>query len=134
MGRRKRVVHVAIGERRELARELRVVRLFLAMKPQVFEEQKLARLQRPRERLRLRPHAVGGERHRLRQERGQPFGDGTEQTLFPLDNGAALAITTAKVLSPKETDYDGKGLKPDVAVAAGAGDPLEQAVRALRAG
>lgn len=64
----------------------------------------------------------------------QTFGDGTEQTLFPLDNGAALSITTAKVLSPKATDYDGKGLKPDVAVPAGAGDPLEQAVRALRAG
>lgn len=65
----------------------------------------------------------------------QTFGDGTEQTLFPLDNGAALAITTAKVLSPKEIDYDGKGLKPDVAVAAVAGDdrPLEQALRALRA-
>jgi carboxyl-terminal processing protease len=66
----------------------------------------------------------------------QTFGDGTEQTLFPLDNGAALSITTAKMLSPKEIDYDGKGLKPDVAVpATGAGEdrPLEQALRAVRA-
>jgi C-terminal peptidase prc len=65
----------------------------------------------------------------------QTFGDGTEQTLFPLDNGAALAITTAKVYSPKELDYDGKGLKPDVTVPATPGDdrPLEQALRALRA-
>jgi C-terminal peptidase prc len=65
----------------------------------------------------------------------QTFGDGTEQTLFPLDNGAALALTTAKVFSPKDLDYDGKGLKPDVAVPAtpGADKTLEQALRALRA-
>jgi carboxyl-terminal processing protease len=65
----------------------------------------------------------------------QTFGDGTEQTLFPLDNGGALSITTAKVLSPKEMDYDGKGLKPDVAVPSGAGEDrsLEQALRAVRA-
>jgi carboxyl-terminal processing protease len=65
----------------------------------------------------------------------QTFGDGTEQTLFPLDNGAALCVTTAKMLSPKEVDYDGKGLKPDVVVpaVAGADRPLEQALRAVRA-
>jgi carboxyl-terminal processing protease len=64
----------------------------------------------------------------------QTFGDGTEQTLFPLDNGAALSITTAKMFSPKEVDYDGKGLKPDVVVAAEAGNdrPLEQALRTVR--
>lgn len=65
----------------------------------------------------------------------QTFGDGTEQTLFPLDNGSALSITTAKMLSPKELDFDGKGLKPDVAAPAvpGSDRPLEQALRALRA-
>jgi len=64
----------------------------------------------------------------------QTFGDGTEQTLFPLDNGAALSITTAKMFSPKEVDYDGKGLKPDVVVATepGSDRPLEQALRTVR--
>jgi C-terminal peptidase prc len=63
----------------------------------------------------------------------QTFGDGTEQTLFPLDNGGALELTTAKLFAPKEGDFDGKGLKPDVAVpAAGADSILEQALRALR--
>jgi carboxyl-terminal processing protease len=62
------------------------------------------------------------------------FGDGTEQTVLPLENGAALSITTAKMLTRKGTDYDGKGLKPDVAVAASAGaDPaLDQALRLVR--
>jgi C-terminal peptidase prc len=64
----------------------------------------------------------------------QTFGDGTEQTLFPLDNGGALELTTAKLFAPKDGDFDGKGLKPDVVIAGGAaGDAiLEQALRALR--
>jgi carboxyl-terminal processing protease len=62
------------------------------------------------------------------------FGDGTEQTVLPLENGAALSITTAKMLTRNGTDYDTKGLKPDVAVAASAGadHALEQALHLVR--
>src|SRR5262249_18480904 len=46
---------------------------------------------------------------------GSPtFGDGTEQTIMPLDDGAAVSITSGKFLTPKRVDFDEKGLKPDV--------------------
>jgi C-terminal peptidase prc len=63
------------------------------------------------------------------------FGDGTEQVIMPLDNGAAVSITCAKFLTPKRVDFDGKGLKPDVLVPAAPGldRQLEQAVKSLRA-
>lgn len=66
---------------------------------------------------------------------GTTFGDGTEQTIMPLDNGAAVSITSGKFFSPKRLPYDGKGLKPDVVVPAGPGldKQLEQAVKSLRA-
>jgi carboxyl-terminal processing protease len=63
------------------------------------------------------------------------FGDGTEQTIMPLDNGAAVCVTSAHFLTPKHVDFDGKGLKPDVAIPASPGldRQLEQAVKSLRA-
>jgi len=63
------------------------------------------------------------------------FGDGTEQTILPLDNGAAISVTCAKFFTPKHLDFDGKGLKPDVVVPAAPGldRQLEQAVKSLRA-
>jgi len=63
------------------------------------------------------------------------FGDGTEQTIMPLENGAAVSITSGKFLTPKRADFDGKGLKPDFAIPAGPGldKQLEQAVKSLRA-
>ncbi len=63
------------------------------------------------------------------------FGDGTEQTILPLDNGAAVSITSGKFLTLKHLEFDGKGLKPDVAIPAGPGldRQLEQAVKSLRA-
>jgi carboxyl-terminal processing protease len=63
------------------------------------------------------------------------FGDGTEQVILPLDNGAAVSVTTAKFFTPKRLDFDGKGLKPDVVVPAAPGldRQLEQAVKSLRA-
>jgi C-terminal processing protease CtpA/Prc len=63
------------------------------------------------------------------------FGDGTEQTIMPLDNGAAVCVTSARFLTPKHVDFDGKGLKPDVVVPASPGldRQLEQAVKSLRA-
>lgn len=56
------------------------------------------------------------------------FGDGTEQALFRLDDGSGVSVTRAKMLTSKALDFDGKGLKADVAPQ---GDPLDTAVRAL---
>jgi carboxyl-terminal processing protease len=62
------------------------------------------------------------------------FGDGTEQLIVPLQNGAAISLTTAKMFTRNGVDFDGKGLKPDevVAPAAGADRALEQALRLVR--
>jgi len=58
------------------------------------------------------------------------FGDGTQQDVVPLDNGAAISITRAKMLSPKGVDFDGKGLAVDNP--SGPGDAgIEAALKAL---
>jgi C-terminal peptidase prc len=77
----------------------------------------------------LRDHAVG------KLFGSTTFGDGTEQVVMPLENGAAVSITSGKLFTPKRVDFNGKGLKPDVAIPAGPGldRQLEQAVKALRA-
>lgn len=46
----------------------------------------------------------------------QTFGKGIVQTLFPLDNGAGLKLTTARYLTPNKHDIHKKGVKPDVIV------------------
>jgi C-terminal peptidase prc len=56
------------------------------------------------------------------------FGDGTEQELIPLETGAGISITRAKMLTSKSLDFEGKGLKADVAPQ---GDPIETAVKTL---
>jgi carboxyl-terminal processing protease len=56
------------------------------------------------------------------------FGDGTEQELMTLDNGAGLTITRARMLTDKGQEYDGHGLKPDLPAP---GDSLDAAVKAL---
>lgn len=62
----------------------------------------------------------------------QTFGDGTEEQVIPLSNGDAISITHAHMLTPKGTDFDDKGLKPDVP--AGPGDlGIDAAVKALPA-
>jgi carboxyl-terminal processing protease len=58
------------------------------------------------------------------------FGDGSEQELTLLDNGAGISITRAHMLTSKGVDFDGKGLKADVTPQ---GDPVEAAVKALTA-
>jgi C-terminal peptidase prc len=58
------------------------------------------------------------------------FGDGTQQELTLLDNGAGISITRAKMLTSKSVDFDGKGLKADVTPQ---GDAVEAAVKALAA-
>jgi carboxyl-terminal processing protease len=56
------------------------------------------------------------------------FGDGSEQELVRMDNGVGISITRGRMLTSKGGDFDGKGLKADVAPE---GDPIEAAVKAL---
>lgn len=44
------------------------------------------------------------------------FGKGIVQTVFPLDNGAGLKMTTARYLTPNKNDIHEKGVQPDVPV------------------
>lgn len=44
------------------------------------------------------------------------FGKGRVQTITPLQDGSAVAITTAKYLTPKGTDIHKKGIDPDVVI------------------
>lgn len=44
------------------------------------------------------------------------FGKGIVQTVFPLDNGAGLKLTTARYLTPGKHDIHKKGVQPDVVV------------------
>lgn len=46
------------------------------------------------------------------------FGKGRVQTILPLNDGSAVAITTAKYLTPNGTDIHKKGIAPDVEVEA----------------
>ena len=46
------------------------------------------------------------------------FGKGRVQTILPLPDGSAVAITTAKYLTPKGTDIHKKGIAPDIEVEA----------------
>lgn len=42
------------------------------------------------------------------------FGKGVVQTVYPLDNGAGLKLTTARYLTPDRHDINLKGIEPDV--------------------
>lgn len=42
------------------------------------------------------------------------FGKGIVQTIFPLEDGDAIKITTAKYFTPKGNYIHGKGIKPDI--------------------
>ncbi len=44
------------------------------------------------------------------------FGKGVVQTLFPLDNGAGLKLTTARYLTPDRHDINKRGIEPDVKI------------------
>jgi carboxyl-terminal processing protease len=44
------------------------------------------------------------------------FGKGLVQTVFPLEGGGALALTTARYLTPKLRDIERKGISPDIEV------------------
>jgi len=68
----------------------------------------------------------------------QTFGKGAVQSVFPLPDGAALKVTTARYVTPKGRNIDRVGIMPDIVVAeppdAKRGDPAAdpQLARALR--
>lgn len=65
------------------------------------------------------------------------FGKGVVQSIFPLPDGAALKVTTARYVTPKGRNIDRVGITPDIVVAEPAdakrGDPADdpQLARAL---
>ncbi|MBS3971077.1 MAG: peptidase S41, partial [Clostridia bacterium] len=44
------------------------------------------------------------------------FGKGLVQSLFPIGDGAALKLTTARYLTPGERDINEKGIEPDIEI------------------
>ena len=44
------------------------------------------------------------------------FGKGVMQETYTLSDGSAIKLTTAKYYTPKGTNYDGVGIKPDYEV------------------
>jgi carboxyl-terminal processing protease len=44
------------------------------------------------------------------------FGKGIVQTIYPLDSGTSVKLTTAKYLTPNKVDIHKKGIEPDVKV------------------
>ena len=78
---RERIVHVAVGQLRELAREAVVVLFLLGVEAEVLQQQQIAGLQRLGVRARRLADAVGRERHRSRQEWREPLGDGLQRVL-----------------------------------------------------
>ncbi len=44
------------------------------------------------------------------------FGKGSVQTILPMENGAALKITTARYYTPKDRSIQATGIEPDVTV------------------
>ncbi|MCC6443002.1 MAG: PDZ domain-containing protein [Armatimonadetes bacterium] len=66
---------------------------------------------------------------------GQPtYGSGKMQTLIALNDGSAMTITTARYLTPRGADLNGKGLKPDTAVTGSPDAQLQAALRMAQAG
>lgn len=64
------------------------------------------------------------------------FGKGIVQTVFPLEGGAGLKLTTARYLTPARNDIHEKGIQPDVEVKAledrSRDVQLEQAVEVMK--
>ncbi len=46
----------------------------------------------------------------------QTFGKGSVQTILPLNNGAAIKLTTARYFTPKGRSIQAKGIAPDIVV------------------
>ena len=64
------------------------------------------------------------------------FGKGVVQTVFPLDNGAGLKLTTARYLTPDRNDIHQIGVEPDIPVESPADrsrdSQLEQAIEVMK--
>lgn len=64
------------------------------------------------------------------------FGKGIVQTVFPLDNGAGLKLTTARYLTPDRNDIHQIGVEPDIPVEPPADrsrdSQLEQAIEVMK--
>jgi carboxyl-terminal processing protease len=64
------------------------------------------------------------------------FGKGIVQTVFPLDNGAGLKLTTARYLTPNRKDIHQIGVEPDILVESPADRSrdrqLEQAIEVMK--
>ncbi len=54
------------------------------------------------------------------------FGKGIVQTIYQLDSGAGVKLTTAKYLTPNKSDINLKGIEPDVKVELGKGQTVAQ--------
>ena len=65
------------------------------------------------------------------------YGKGVVQSVFELENGAGLKLTTARYLTPSRQDINRKGVEPDVrveqAVGPGSDPQLERGLEILRA-
>ena len=78
----KGVVDVAIGEAGQRPREPVVVGLLLLVETQVLEEQHLSRLERARLFTHLVADTIRSERHRQREQRGEPLGHRAQRELW----------------------------------------------------
>jgi carboxyl-terminal processing protease len=54
--------------------------------------------------------------HRALIVGSQTFGKGSVQTILPMDNGAALKLTTARYYTPNDRSIQASGITPDVVV------------------
>ena len=54
------------------------------------------------------------------------FGKGIVQTIYQLDGGSGVKLTTAKYLTPNKSDINLKGIEPDVKVELGTGQTVVQ--------
>ena len=54
------------------------------------------------------------------------FGKGIVQTIFPLKDGAAVKITTAKYFTPKGNNIHGIGITPDQEIAYEYSGPMDE--------
>ncbi len=55
----------------------------------------------------------------------QTFGKGSVQTILPLNNGAAIKLTTARYFTPKGRSIQAKGITPDIVVEEATVKPAE---------
>lgn len=60
------------------------------------------------------------------------FGKGSVQTILPMDNGAALKLTTARYYTPSGRSIQAEGITPDIALEAMKFEKVDEGVEALK--